>query len=179
MIYLLIKVCVNKDLIRIKCISKTLKISYYNGKDKVCLCGGIGFKSCLMHVNIYFNILFIYLYVLKLGYIILCFSRSVRITLRHRKVVYSNSILLIPLPPLSRRVHQRCRGIPHGCVEMGQDHRGLEPRNQGSEGKDSEGHVGTETVGRQRRVGGERESRALLARHGHAQSGTRRATLVK
>ena len=50
MIYLLIKVCVNKVLIRIKFISKTLKINYYNGKDKVCLCGGTGFESCPMHV---------------------------------------------------------------------------------------------------------------------------------
>ena len=23
-----------------------------------------------------------------------------------------------------------CRGIPHGCVETGQDHGGLEPRNR-------------------------------------------------
>ena len=137
-------------------------------------------RSSRFLISVFIRSFFRFLrYVLKIGYIILCFSRSVRITLRHRKVVYSNSILLIPLPPLSRRVHQRCRGIPHGCVEMGQDDRVLEPRNQGSEGKDSEGHVGTETVGRQRRVGGERESRALLARHGHAQSGTRRATLVK
>ena len=29
----------------------------------------------------------------------------------------------------------RCRGIPRGCIEMGQDHGCLEPRNQGSEGK--------------------------------------------
>ena len=85
MIYLLIKVCVNKGLIRIKSIFKTLKISYYSGKDKVSLRGGTGFEPCPMHVNKYFNILFIYLYVLKIGYIILCFSRSVRITLRQRK----------------------------------------------------------------------------------------------
>ena len=84
MIYLLIKVCVNKGLIRIKSISKTLKISYYNGKDKVCLRGGTGFKSYPMYVNKYFNILFIYLYVFKIGYIILCFSRSVRNKLRQR-----------------------------------------------------------------------------------------------
>ena len=35
MIYLLIKVCVNKGLIRIKSIFITLKISYYSGKDKI------------------------------------------------------------------------------------------------------------------------------------------------
>ena len=59
MIYLLIKVYVNKALIRIKSIFKTLKISYYNGKDKVCLCGGKGFESCPMHVTytlIFFSI---------------------------------------------------------------------------------------------------------------------------
>ena len=84
MIYLLIKVCINKALIRIKSIFKTLKISYYSGKDNVCLRGGTGFESCPMHVNKYFNILFIYLYVLKIGYIILHFSRSVRFTLRQR-----------------------------------------------------------------------------------------------
>ena len=77
-------VCVNKGLIRIKSIFKTLKISYYTGKDKVSLCGGTWFESCPMHVSKYCNILFIYLCVLKIGYIILCFSRSVRITLRHR-----------------------------------------------------------------------------------------------
>ena len=60
---------------------KTLMISYYSGEDKVCLRGGTRFKSCPMHVNKYFNISFIYLYVLKIGYIILCFSHSVRITL--------------------------------------------------------------------------------------------------
>ena len=74
MIYLLIKVCVNKALIHIKSNIRTLKISSYSGKDKVCLHGGIGFKSCPMHVNKYFNILFIY--VLRIGYIILCFSRG-------------------------------------------------------------------------------------------------------
>ena len=62
MIYLLIKVCVNKGLIRIKSIFKTLKISYYSGKDKVSLRGGTGFESGPMHVNIYFDILFIYLF---------------------------------------------------------------------------------------------------------------------
>ena len=63
MIYLLIKVCVNKGLIYIKSNIITLKISYYSGKDKVCLCGGIGFKSWPMHVNTYFDILFIYLFI--------------------------------------------------------------------------------------------------------------------
>ena len=28
----------------------------------------------------------------------------------------------------------RCRGNPRGCVEVGQDHGGLEPRNQECEG---------------------------------------------
>ena len=65
MIYLLIKVGVNKALIVIKSIFQILKIRYYNGKDKVCLSGGTRFESCPMHVNKYFNILFIYLYVLK------------------------------------------------------------------------------------------------------------------
>ena len=32
-----IKVCVNKGLIRIKSMFKTLRISQYNGKDEVCL----------------------------------------------------------------------------------------------------------------------------------------------
>ena len=50
MIYLLIKVCVNKGLIRIKSIFKTLRISYYNGKVGVYLCGGVGFESCPMHI---------------------------------------------------------------------------------------------------------------------------------
>ena len=84
MIYLLIKVCVNKGIIPIKSIFKTLKISYYSGKDKVYLCGGTGFESCPMHVNKHFTILFIYLYVLIIGYIIFGFSGSVRITLRQR-----------------------------------------------------------------------------------------------
>mgnify|MGYP006889207730 CR=1 FL=1 len=96
MIYLLIKVCVNKGLIRIKSIFKTLKISYYSGKDKVCLRGGIGFESCLMHINKYFNILFIYLYVLKIGYIILCFSRSVGITLRHSPPLNPHILRYVP-----------------------------------------------------------------------------------
>ena len=63
MIYLLIKVCVNKGLIRIKSIFKTLKISYYNGKDKVCLRGGIGFESCPMHVKNICFILFLLLFI--------------------------------------------------------------------------------------------------------------------
>ena len=83
MIYLLINVCINKALIHIKS-NNILKVSYYSRKDKVCLCGGTRFEYCPMHANKYFNILFIYLYVLKIGYIILCFSRSVRITLRQR-----------------------------------------------------------------------------------------------
>ena len=63
MIYLLIKVCVNKALIHIKSNIIPLKISYYNSKDKVILRGGIGFESCPMHVNTYFDILFIYLFI--------------------------------------------------------------------------------------------------------------------
>ena len=59
MIYLLIKVCVNKGLICIKSIIKILKISYYNGKDKVCLRGGIGFEYSPMPVV---NILIFYLF---------------------------------------------------------------------------------------------------------------------
>ena len=56
MIYLLIKVSINKALIHTKSNIKTLKVSYYSGKDKVCLRGDVGFKSCPMHVNKYFNI---------------------------------------------------------------------------------------------------------------------------
>ena len=84
MIYLLIKVCINKALIDIKSNIERVWVSYYSVKDKVCLRGGTRFESCPMHINKYFNILFIYLYVLKMGYIILRFSRSVRITLRQR-----------------------------------------------------------------------------------------------
>mgnify|MGYP000173228308 FL=1 len=40
---------------------------------------------------------------------------------------------------------------------MGQDHGGIEPRNQGSEGKESALHVGTDTVSKQRTVVRERE----------------------
>ena len=66
MIYLLIKVCINKGLINIKYIFRTLRISYYNGKVGVCLCGGIGFESCRMHVvNILIYFYFIYLCVIK------------------------------------------------------------------------------------------------------------------
>ena len=50
MTYLLIKVGVNKGLICIKSIFKTLRISYYNGKVGVCLLGGLGFESYPMHV---------------------------------------------------------------------------------------------------------------------------------
>ena len=75
-----------KVFICIKSIFKTLKISYYSGKDKVCLRGGTGFESCPMQINKYFTILFIYLYVLKIRYIIFSFSRSVRITLRQRNI---------------------------------------------------------------------------------------------
>ena len=83
MIYLLIKVCINKALIHIKSNNRTLKISYHNGKVGVYLCGGAGFESCSMHVkNILIYYLFIYLYVSKIGYIILRLSRSVRNTLR-------------------------------------------------------------------------------------------------
>ena len=64
MTYLLIKVGINKGLILIISIFKTLRISYYDGKDKVCLRGGIGFESCPMHVvNILYY--FIYLCVIK------------------------------------------------------------------------------------------------------------------
>ena len=30
---------------------------------------------------------------------------------------------------------EHCRGIPRGCVEVGQDHGGLEPRNLKNEGR--------------------------------------------
>ena len=61
MIYLFIKVCVNKGLILIKSNNRTLKISYHNGKDGVYLRGGTGFESCPMHVV---NILIYYLFIL-------------------------------------------------------------------------------------------------------------------
>ena len=51
----------------------------------------------------------------------------------------------------------RCHGNPRGCVEMGQDHGGLESRNQGSEEKDYVLRVGPETVGKQRSIARERE----------------------
>ena len=63
MTYLLIKVGVNKALILIKSIFRTLMISYYNGKVGVCLRGGTRFESCLMHVINVFNIIFYLLYV--------------------------------------------------------------------------------------------------------------------
>ena len=50
MIYLLIKVGVNKGLIIIKSNIRTLKISWHNGKVGVCLRGGKGFESYPMHV---------------------------------------------------------------------------------------------------------------------------------
>ena len=44
-------------------IFKTLRISYYNGKVGVYLCGGVGFESCPMHViNVLIYYLFIYMY---------------------------------------------------------------------------------------------------------------------
>ena len=64
MTYLLIKVGVNKGLIRIKSIFKTLRISLYNGKVGVCLRGGPGLEPCSMHVINIFNIIFYLLYVL-------------------------------------------------------------------------------------------------------------------
>ena len=50
MTYLLVKVGVNKSLTLIKSIFKTLMISYYNGKVRVCLRGGTVFESCHTHV---------------------------------------------------------------------------------------------------------------------------------
>ena len=41
----------------------------------------------------------------------------------------------------------RCRGIPGGCVEMGQDHGGLEPRNRAKRESPSR-RVHTDTVDR-------------------------------
>ena len=58
MIYLLIKVGVNKGLIVIKSIFRTLKIRSHNGKVGVYLRGGIGFESCPMHVINIFTFLF-------------------------------------------------------------------------------------------------------------------------
>ena len=53
--FLLIKVGLNKGLIFIKSIFRTLMISYYNGKVFVYLHGGTGFESCPMHViNIFY-----------------------------------------------------------------------------------------------------------------------------
>ena len=51
MTYLLIKVDINKGLIHIKSICKTLMISYYSGKVLVYLHGGTGFESYPMHVT--------------------------------------------------------------------------------------------------------------------------------
>ena len=64
MTYLLIKIGVNKRLIRIKSILTTLRISYYNGKVGVWLRECIGFESCPIHVINTFYILFDLLYVL-------------------------------------------------------------------------------------------------------------------
>ena len=59
MTYLVIKVGVNKGLIHIKSIFRTLMISYYNGKVEDCLHGGTGFESYPMHViNILVFLLF-------------------------------------------------------------------------------------------------------------------------
>ena len=55
MAYLLIKVSVNKGLIPIKSIFKTLMITYYNCKVGVYLRGGTGFESCPMHIINIFN----------------------------------------------------------------------------------------------------------------------------
>ena len=43
------------------------------------------------------------------------------------------SVLVVPLLLWLLRVVARCRDISRGCVEVGQDHRGLEPRNLKSE----------------------------------------------
>ena len=71
-------------------------------------------------------------------------------------------VIFCPLPP------QQCHGIPRGCVEMGQDHGGLESRNQGSEEKDYVLRVGPETVGKQRSIARERErqSKIFVCRQG-------------
>ena len=60
MTYLLIKVGINKGLIRIKSIFKILMISYYNGKVGVSLHGSTGFESRPMHViNIFIYLLYV------------------------------------------------------------------------------------------------------------------------
>ena len=43
----------------------------------------------------------------------------------------SSSNSMLPCRPFSRQVHQRCRGFPRGCIEMGQDHGVLEPGRDG------------------------------------------------
>ena len=44
---------------------------------------------------------------------------------------------------------ESCRGIPRGCVEMGQDRGGLEPMNRERRERTAF-HEHTETVGRQK-----------------------------
>ena len=75
--YLLIKVGVNKGLILIKSIFKTIMISYYNGKVGVCLHVGIRFVSCFMHVINILIFSFIYYTYFKLDIGFLHISRSV------------------------------------------------------------------------------------------------------
>ena len=54
---------------------------------------------------------------------------------------------------------------------MGQDHGGLEPRNQGNEGKEFVLRVDPETVGKQRSIAKarERERKRFVCEHGRRQ----------
>ena len=56
------------------------------------------------------------------------------------------SLLFVQHLFLCACTYTRCRGNPHGCIEVGQDHGCPEPGNQESEGKESVVYVGPETV---------------------------------
>ena len=55
-----------------------------------------------------------------------------------RKVIVFQ--LHAPLPPLSRRVHQRCHGIPHRCIEIGARPRGSWTRESNKEEESHASH---------------------------------------
>ena len=60
---------------------------------------------------------------------------------------------------------------------MGQDHGDLEPRNQGSQGKESALHVRTETAGKQRSVVKDRERESCIDTDTHTNRQTERDTV--
>ena len=68
--------------------------------------------------------------------------------------------------------YSRCRGNLRGCIEMGQDHGGLEPRNRGCEGRGFVIYVCLETLVRKRSLAKVREGesvRGFVCKHGRRQ----------